>query len=417
MIKKAFLTMVAVGSSLSFAAEFDQQRVMEQLQALQRQVMEQQAEMNSMKARMSDYGDLVRGEVESAIDARGLAQVREVGPVISMRSNIEGLKLQGDVRFRAQQQKRNWVDGDSRTRYRTRFRLGAIWQTSEGWEIGAGLATGSSDGKAAQHTWSSSGPFDSMSIWLDYAYARHSWDVANLSLTIGQHRNPFVTSGVFWKGDLRPVGVTVQAGEAGFFGTAGVYDVLYQGSRTNAALVAAQLGYKTDFEGVNMTVAGSYYHYNTPTMNIYMPGNPDYDFHIGDLYAKIGAKVGEVGLDAYGHVWKNFGAGGPAGSGQLAIASRPDDEDLGWVAGIGAKFQGFGLNYYYAYVEADSAPEFFVYLGDDVRLPETNAKGHGVSLSYALTKNMSIGAAYNNLRQVVGTRKGEDYKLNFNYRF
>ena len=147
-MKKILIALCVLAVPAAIAADVNQQ-ILEKLDNLQRQVMEQQAEISTLKAQLAEQADvseLVRAELDSAIEAKGLAQVKDMGPIIQLPKQVEGLKIQGDLRLRYE---RRITDNDAiaanetnQDRFRTRFRIGAIWQTTDGWEIGAGLATG-----------------------------------------------------------------------------------------------------------------------------------------------------------------------------------------------------------------------------------------------------------------------------------
>ncbi len=438
-MKKWILVLCALAVPTVFAEDVNKQ-ILEKLDALQRQVMQQQAEIESLKAQLAsqntDVTEMVRSEVDTAIEAKGLAQVKDIGPVIRLPKNIEGLDIKGDVRFRYE---RRITDDDTaapgtdtdthRDRFRTRFRLGAVWQTTDGWEIGAGLATGGADSTSTNDTWSDNAVFETGDIRLDYAYAKHSWNC--YSLLVGQTMNPFVSSFLLWDGDIRPVGVTGQYRCGGVFATVGWYNVRDLGEDDDLAqMVAGQIGYELDLENMNTVVAAAYYHFNDATNQALSTFNnagvlinkpaSDVGYDIVDLYAKVTMPMEDVTLSAYGEVWKNLGADGNAGDGQLGGAIDPDGNELGWVLGVGAKMGRFSTEYAYGRVESDSFPGVLTDadFGATAGVNNTNVKGHRIKLGYQITENMSINGTMFHLTEIEGdTQEGKLYQVDLNYKF
>ncbi len=424
-MKKWIMTAIAVATPASFAGDADQQ-IIQKLEQLQRTVMEQQAQINTLKADLaeqSDVSELVRSELDSAIEAKGLAQVKDMGPVIQLPKQIEGLKIKGDVRFRYERRDEEFgASGEStRDRYRTRFRLGGVWQTNEGWEIGAGLATGDGDGTSTNDTWSDGGfAFDTGDIRLDYAYAKHSWDC--WSLTVGQHKNPYVSSFLLWDSDLRPTGVTAQYKMDGLFATTGWYEVQNLGTdEASVQMWGAQVGYEMDMEGTSLLVAASYYHYNDGPTSDFIGIDDDYTWNIGDIYAEVGLPVGEASLSLYGHAWMNMGASGDAGESVLGGTEEGDDNNIGYALGLKGKMGNFSAGYAYGRCEADSAPGIFVNsdFGTGTAGGALNAKGHVFELGYKLTKNFSIAGTAMLIEEIEDNNDEESnlYQIDLKYKF
>lgn len=423
-MKKWIMTALAVAAPASFAGNADQQ-IIQKLEQLQRTVMEQQAQINTLKAELAgqaDVSELVRTELDSAIEAKGLAQVKDTGPVIQLPKQIEGLKIKADARFRYERRDEEFgANGESsRDRYRTRFRLGAVWQTNEGWEIGAGLATGGNDGTSTNDTWSDGGEFETGDIRLDYAYAKHSWDC--WSLTVGQHKNHFESSFLLWDSDLRPTGVTGQYKMDGLFATAGWYEVRNLGTdEASVQMWGGQVGYEMDMEGTSLLVAGSYYYYNDGPTTDFIGISDDYGWNIGDLYAEVGMPVGDASISLYGHVWKNFGASGDAGESLLGGTEKGDDNDMAYVLGLKGKMGNFSAGYAYARCEADSTPGIFANsdFGAGTAGTALNAKGHVFELGYKLTKNFSINGTAMITEEIEDFNDEESnlYQIDLSYKF
>ncbi|HIJ89891.1 MAG: putative porin [Desulfobulbaceae bacterium] len=334
------------------------------------------------------------------IDALEGKQAKK-GQVAVANEFIDQLTLKGDLRVRYEKRDKEYKEGKgsdvSRDRWRTRFRLGGIWDNkAENWQVGAGLATGSDDPTSTNDTWSETKSFETGDIRLDYAYAKHKWN--DFIFTLGQAENPYKTSWVFWDGDVRLSGLTAQYGrKEGIFATLGGYGAKLVHDDNTSTLVAGQAGYKGKLAEAKYTLAAGYQTYSKSLIN---EGNAafeldrvdenKYELNIGDLYGDISFPVGDVKLKLYGQIWRNFGADGEIGESQAAnFAKKPGDADLGWVFGADAKYGAFKLGYAYSVVEADS---LFGYLsdsdfGDGLNASKTNKKGHRVQLGYDISKN------------------------------
>jgi hypothetical protein len=424
-MKKILIALCALAVPAAIAADVNQQ-ILEKLDNLQRQVMEQQAEINTLKAQLaeqSDVSELVRAELDSAIEAKGLAQVKDMGPIIQLPKQVEGLKIQGDLRLRYE---RRITDNDAiaanetnQDRFRTRFRIGAIWQTTDGWEIGAGLATGDNNtATSAQDTWSNGAVFETGNIWLDYAYAKHTWNC--YTVIVGQSPNPFKSSFLLWDSDLRPIGVTGQYQMDGLFAIVGWYDVFDPGADEDLAqMIAGQIGYEMDVEGMDMLMAAAYYHFNDAISNT-LGAASDVSYDVVDLYVKASMPLEDMTLSAYGEVWKNFTGDGNVGDGQLGGTIDPEGNDLGWVLGIGAEMGKFTVDYAYGRVESDSFPGVLkdADFGATAGVNNTNVKGHKLQLGYQLTENMSVNGTMLDLNGIEGqTQDGKLYQIDLNYKF
>ena len=155
----------------------------QQIEALQNKIAKQEAVHNEA---LTHY---IKNEVDRALADHS-------GSLLTLGSNVENLTFKGDLRVRWENA--DWDDnsnadangkaGKQQDRFRQRFRLGMLWKTNEGWEIGAGLATGGSSAISSNDTLSESSAFETGNINLDYAYAKHKFDGGS-SVTLGQHKN------------------------------------------------------------------------------------------------------------------------------------------------------------------------------------------------------------------------------------
>jgi Skp family chaperone for outer membrane proteins len=205
---------------------------------------------------------------------------KKIDKRLGLSKHIDSMKVTGDLRLRQEWRDRqrdvNNPDNDDRDRLLTRLRLGLVWTSpTEGWEVGAGLITGGSDGRSGNDAWSDTHLFETGDVRLDYAYAKHTWYCAEtpLTLTLGQQRSPLLVTPLMWDADLRPAGATAQYGDplrktySGVFGTVGAYQ-FYDGEAMGSPdvengdvrLFAGQVGYRFTSAPWDWTVALGYQH-------------------------------------------------------------------------------------------------------------------------------------------------------------
>ncbi len=365
--------------------------------------------MNSQMGRIEELEGKLKKQEEAGASPSKVTLANEF---------IDQLTLKGDLRVRYERRALDYYDQANasdvnRDRWRTRFRLGGVWENkAENWEVGAGLATGEAANADGSHlatstngTWSKSSPFQSNDIWLDYAYAAHKWQ--DFKFTIGQQFNPYETSWVLWDSDVRLAGLTAQYGKKeGAFVTVGGYDAKLVNDDNSAMLYVGQAGYRGKVSSVGYTVAAGYQKYdqsfindkaNTALNNI---DPTKYALEIGDLYGKVSFPVAAANLSLYGHIWKNFGADGAVGQSQVKdFPKQPGDADVGWVVGIDAKIDKVRLGYAYAVVEADSLYGGLTDSDFGDGISTTNKKGHRVQAGYDFTKNWAADFTWLNYKQ------------------
>jgi uncharacterized coiled-coil protein SlyX len=133
------------------------------IEALTQRVQEMEGKAAAAPA--GDASQLKKGlmETNEAL-AETNKKIETIGNRLTLGKGIDGLKLTGDLRVRYEQRNRELEgkddvakgDGD-RTRFRSRLRAGGIWtNTTEDWEVGAGLATGEkNDDRSTNDTWGS----------------------------------------------------------------------------------------------------------------------------------------------------------------------------------------------------------------------------------------------------------------------
>lgn len=433
------LVLTLLAAPAGFAGEADLQAVLHELQALQRKVQAQQTEIQGLKSQIR-RGGISKADLEQAV-ADKIDDVK--GAKIQLgQANIDGLKIKGDLRVRYETRTKDTGNPanskESRDRMRSRFRLGFVWKNStEDWEIGAGLASGSDDGRSTNDTWSENKLFETGDIRLDYAYAKHDWD--QVSFTLGQQKNPFKTTYILWDDDLRPAGFTLQLHSDTAFATLGYYNVLWGANLKGDAddysveMYAAQLGVKLENEnGLSFlgAIGGTFFtdSFREATVggtNPYSksPGlygiDDQYDVTLGDIYLQLSGETDAMKYKVFGQVVKNFGADGNQSQQTAPVGIDPSDNDLAWVLGASAKFHKFKVGYSYAHVEADSVfgPMKDADFGDGAGLNDTNLEGHKLGLSYAVTSNFSLGATAMLLQEIEGDKDATLCQFDAKYKF
>ncbi len=388
-------------------AGMSNEQILKELEYLRNKAQAQQERIDALEAM-----------VDKKVSAKVEEEVKKTGgsKVVLANEFIDQLKLKGDLRVRYDIRDRDYKEGQgsdiSRDRWRSRFRVGGVWENkAENWQVGAGLATGDDTPTNANDTWSEAKPFETGDIRLDYAYAKHRWN--DLTFTLGQAENPFKSSWVLWGSNVRQVGLTGQYGQKeGIFATLGGYGAKLVNEDNTATLVAGQAGYNGKVGEAKYTLAAGYHTYSKSLINegnstFYLDkvDKDKYELNIGDLYGDVSFPVGDVKLSLYGQIWQNFGADGNIGQSQAgsSFPKKPEDADLGWVFGADAKYGAFKLGYAYSVVEADS---LFGYLSDSDfgdGLSRTNNKGHRVQLGYDLSKNWGTSFSW------FGFERDEDY--------
>lgn len=417
-----------------------------QLQELSQRLQNLESNQTQIKTAMKETNEAV---------AEQNKKIEKEDSRLSLGKGIEGLKITGDLRLRYEMrdrtfdQKRTDANDGDRTRLRDRLRLGGVWTNKdEAWEIGVGLATGNarasggtSDGRSTNSDWGRNGVFDHQELWLDYAYAKHKWDLGGTpaSLTVGQQKTPFVNTILTWDGDLRPTGVSAQYGDpqgkdySGPFATVGAYEVSYlsdgrvisgdpqDGIDDNVWLYAAQAGYKWKGEDSSWLGlfgyqkisdayrnASSWYANSNDPNNAFGAADTGYGYDIGEFYTEYQTSLSGVTVKPYAHVAYNFGAGGDKSQGTAKdtslISADSSDNALAWMLGVDLKRGKWSLGYAYLDIGADAVfgPMRDSDFGETAGLVDTDIRGHVLRLGYDLTKNCSLGASYYNLER----RKG-----------
>lgn len=343
--------------------------------------------------------------------------------LLTLGSDQGRLKINGDLRLRYERRERQGTsDKDIRDRFRQRFRLGFTWSNlNNDWLVAVGFSSGDESSTTANDTYSDKAVFESGDLRLDYAYAKHSIN-EKLSLILGQQKNPFLSSALFWDGDIRPVGVTLAYQEAMFFGCLGAYDVAHVGTDENdAMLYALQSGIKTK----SYTAALAYYHFNdalTSPASTGLSGLPNslaenYNFHILSFYNSLNFEISAVKAKIYAEISRNFGARGKRGEGQGGNDVEPDKADLAWAIGGSLSYRNFTFKYNYGYIEADS---LYAGIKDSDFVTSTSGtgvQGQKISLEYQISRNLILGSTLYLINALDDSSELRQLELDVIYKF
>ena len=170
---------------------------------------------------LRDKGNITDSEYELLRNAAAADEEKIKDSVSEVRQDVEDdigvanksmelagwaskLRLKGDIRLRYQPQDKD--PGGSSNRSRARYRLGVIAQPFDDWEVGAGLASGSSDSRSTNQTFTNY--FSTKEINLDYAYAQYKIN-DNLKIIGGKFKNAnylYASSDLLWDSDINPEG-------------------------------------------------------------------------------------------------------------------------------------------------------------------------------------------------------------------
>ena len=426
-MKKAITMALCAMTPVVLAGNVNEE-VLKKIEMLQQQIEQQQVQIEALKTQLSTseetVTDLVKAEVDTALETKGVAQVSDVGSVINLPSWIDAVDVSGNLQLKWERKEFESTseDEEDEERFRSRIRLGGVWHNeAESWVIGLGLVTGDvedcapGDTADAPNTWSEADIFDAGDIRWDYAYAKHIFqdDLEGLAVLLGQTPFPYTASWAFFDQDIRPIGATAVYTRDCWSAMIGWYDVFNpqqdggdadNAFESDAMLYALQLGWAGAVYDVDAQVAVAYYHYNEVTTanspdDVELYGDAlddDYNFQILDLFVSGQTDVTEdVAVDMYGQVWVNVGADGEDGTGQLDAGMDPESEDVGWIIGLGACWGPWSLSYSYAAIGADSAPSPVV---DNTFVTgglaaNTNVEAHSIAARYNMTEHASVGAS------------------------
>ena len=302
------------------------------------------------------------------------------------------IKLKGDIRVRYQHQAEDGKASD-RDRGRVRYRLGVIAKPSDGWEVGAGLASGGSDLRSTNQSFDET--FSTKGINLDYAYAQYKFNDSFKGIG-GKFKFKdylYTSTDLMWDGDINPEGASINYSGNNDLGTSfvngGVW-VLEENSSSDADpfMYYLQLGHKFGSGNLFGTIAGTYYSFEEINkLGDIVTDGTNTDFSFGGLFGLSG----ELGVKDL------FGSGSRASI--IADWVKNDDtssaKDNGYAIGLKVSRGNWSFKYIYADLEENAWPDI---LPDSDRFDGlTGIDGHEFVIDYALMKNVTLGFDYYNV--------------------
>ena len=332
------------------------------------------------------------------------------------------LRLKGDIRLRYQPQDKD--PGGSRSRSRARYRLGVIAQPFDDWEVGAGLASGSSDSRSTNQTFTNY--FSTKEINLDYAYVQYKIN-DNLKIIGGKFKNAnylYASSDLLWDSDINPEGFsanyTLNSREgttfakgttfaSTTFANSGIW-VLSENksSSIDPHMIYAQIG--QNFESGNLfgTLAGTYYTIEDITsLESFGSNGSNSDFNFGGVYSLSG----EIGVNDFmdsiirTSLFMDW----------VSNSDTETGEDNGYMVGVKASSGPWSIKYSYADLEQNAWPDIFP---DADRLDGlTGIKGHEFIFSYKIMNNIVLDVDYYSVRNDLIDEDLNMVQLDLNVKF
>lgn len=295
--------------------------------------------------------------------------------------------LKGDARLRYQAQDND--PGSFRDRGRLRYRLGITARPTGGWEVGAGLASGSSDLRSTNQSFT--GTFSSKPVQLDYAYARYAFG-DRFRIVGGKFKYPdflYTVSDLLWDGDINPEGFSAGYSHPSPIGTtfasAGLWVLEENSGGQDPHLVYGQLGQEFSAGNLFATAAASYYGFrDIDARDDFATAGSNTDYRFNGVYSLSG----EIGMN-------ELLGGGVKASLVADWVVNPDTimaGDSGYLAGVKASRGPWSFRYLYADLQANAWPDI---LPDSDRFDGlTGVSGHEIVLEYKLNDYVLLGLDY-----------------------
>jgi len=325
---------------------------------------------------------------------------------------IQTMGLKGDFRFRNQWEAAE-DDTVSRMRQRIRFRLNGEAAVAQGFKVGFGLATGSTDARSTNQTLENE--FATKAIMLDYAYGNYTLPKYG-NLMLGKFYN---SSGIWaptdymWDGDIALEGLAGLFNYKMFFMNTGLY-ILDEAGKVeniiadNPRMLILQPGVSLLQEGkYSLKVAAAYYHFNnvkdysfdnaTKTNSYYTSGSKN--------KLSLGYNNFNLAVDAaiYEKVFPYIGICFEMNQ-NLEAESDTANSGLAFGVAFGAKkIKDKGqwqVKYLYRKLEKDAWLDFLP--DSDTYGGKTDVKGSEIIVQYGLTKNVSLGLDYYKIENLRG---------------
>jgi polyhydroxyalkanoate synthesis regulator phasin len=388
-------------------------------------------EIEILVKKLVDKGILTHGEAQQVLTETKEEVRREIaeGSSASLPSWLQNIKLKGDLRVRYQ-----W-DGNSsaidRHRGRVRYRLGLEAKVNPKLSVTAGLASGGSDPRSTNQTFSDS--FDTGDIRLDYAMAQwHAapWAAVRMGKLAGVRKQVMAPTDLLWDSDINPEGGSLLLSKdvtknLNLFMNTGLW-VLDESSSVNndPYMAVVQPGFKVKFPEIDfigepsLKMATAFYSISNES-------------RISDHSSGTNTKDGGVLRYQYDSIspslelsLKNpFGAIVPYAALFAEGIHNPDpkDDNNGFAVGLkfgDSKISDWGnwqLQYLFRRLERDAWLDIFP--DSDAFGGRTDVKGHEVVLKYGLGKNTSIGIDWYSMSRIQGSGTNNIVQVDWSIKF
>jgi hypothetical protein len=334
----------------------------------------------------------------------------------------ERMRITGDLRLRAQTDDRSGLPDGSQVaeeagEARYRWRLGVDVPVNDKWTVGFGLTSGGSDPRSTNQTFTNA--FETYDARIDYAYTAYRFN-DRLGVVGGKFDNPLWNpKDLLWDTDIRPEGILVSASlldaqQLTLNLTSGglILSDKEQGIRTDAYMWVAQLHGQLQLnDRWSLDLAPAYYisqdlqgtpgitENAVPTNSRDAQGNLLYDYDAATL---SGALTWTPDYLVEQTQW----------FGELVRASDPDDDNLGWLAGVKFgdrqldRLWAWQFSYNYRRLERDAWPEFLQ--DSDFLFGATGVKGGEYEFRIGLGAGTSIAIDYYDNNKFLGSDIEQD---------
>jgi hypothetical protein len=365
-----------------------------------------------------------KGVIDTGKSQEILTQIEEemgtdmdVVKVTTMPAWIQKMNLKGDFRFRNQWEA---VEDDtmSRMRQRIRFRLNGEAAVAQGFKVGFGLTTGSSDARSTNQTLENQ--FETKSFMLNYAYGNYTFP-KYANLLIGKFYNNlgiWTPTDYMWDSDITIEGLAGIFDYKMFFINTGLYILDEMGMVENVIadnpyMLVLQPGIHVTQEGkYSLKAATAYYYFNkTKDMNF---DNAEWTNSYYTLnstkYLILGYNNFNLAIEAalYKKIFPYISVCFEMNQNLEAVADTANSGMAFGIAFGSEKISDKGqwqVKYLYRKLEKDAWLDFLP--DNDTYGSGTDVRGSEIIIQYGLTKNVSLGLDYYLTNNISGTIKSE----------
>ncbi|MBU1698916.1 MAG: putative porin [Candidatus Eisenbacteria bacterium] len=329
----------------------------------------------------------------------------------------DGLKVDGDFRYRYE--RIDQEDKDVYDRHRLRARVGLAAMVNDQTHFFLRLASGSTDPISTNQTLDDAS--SSKGIWLDRAYLDiRPVQTPGLNLMAGKISNPFYTpqkSQLIWDGDLNPEGLAAKfshgKGALKLFASGSGWIIDNRKAESDVFMYGLQGGINREFDeqDLNLTAGASFFSYtelkDKPLLMSDSFGNSTPD-DAADIYANEYTLIEGFFKAAFSVARRPV-----ALFADFVTNTDPSEENVGWMAGVevGKAMRPGTAKVSYNYRELQRDAVLGIFSDSDFAGGGTNAKGHQISVVLKLMTNLDAGAIFfANTRGIADGEDGLDYQ-------